>query len=158
MPQSYPVVQICASLGADGLIYQEVEDLKAVAQSLNPNITQFDASCFTGEYITGEDNLCMRTLGLGMLTYVRHNRHADMCTRVCTARGCRGIWKACNARRRIARLRACNKPCLSESRFHRHCGPLILALYQDVRIFERKHTCRSPPSTHAMHAGDIDGG
>jgi len=49
-----PLSQICESLGADGLIYQNVEDLKAVANELNPNITQFDASCFTGEYITGK--------------------------------------------------------------------------------------------------------
>ena len=35
-------------LGADGLLYQSVEDLLSVAQSLNPNIQNFEASCFTG--------------------------------------------------------------------------------------------------------------
>lgn len=36
-------------LGADGLLYQSIDDLLAVAQSLNPDIQQFEASCFTGE-------------------------------------------------------------------------------------------------------------
>ena len=37
-------------LGADGLLYQSIDDLLAVAQSLNPDIQQFEASCFTGEH------------------------------------------------------------------------------------------------------------
>ena len=36
-------------LGADGLLYQSIDDLLAVAQSLNPDIQQFEASCFTGK-------------------------------------------------------------------------------------------------------------
>ncbi|KAA6427811.1 MAG: amidophosphoribosyltransferase [Trebouxia sp. A1-2] len=39
-------------LGADGLLYQSIDDLLAVAQSLNPDIQQFEASCFTGHYVT----------------------------------------------------------------------------------------------------------
>lgn len=35
-------------LGADGLIYQEVEDLVACGRDLNPDIHDFDDSCFTG--------------------------------------------------------------------------------------------------------------
>ena len=35
-------------LGADGLLYQSVDDLLSVAQSLNPDIQNFEASCFTG--------------------------------------------------------------------------------------------------------------
>ncbi|KAF5836288.1 phosphoribosyltransferase-like protein [Dunaliella salina] len=46
--------QICESLGADGLIYQDVDDLVAVGNELNPSITQFEASCFNGHYITGD--------------------------------------------------------------------------------------------------------
>jgi len=37
-------------LGADGLLYQSIDDLLAVAQSLNPDIQQFEASCFTGKF------------------------------------------------------------------------------------------------------------
>lgn len=41
-------------LRADGLVYQEVEDLLDVGFSLNPNIKTFDAACFDGHYVTGE--------------------------------------------------------------------------------------------------------
>ena len=40
--------EICAELGADALIYQSIEDLVAVGHDLNPTITEFDTSCFTG--------------------------------------------------------------------------------------------------------------
>eukprot|EP00798_Chlamydomonas_sp_ICE-L_P021025 gene21025-27892_t len=45
--------QICKVLGADGMIYQTVEDLIEVGHEMNPNIDMFDASCFTGKYVTG---------------------------------------------------------------------------------------------------------
>jgi amidophosphoribosyltransferase len=41
-------------LGADGLIYQTVDDLFKVGMEMNPAITKFDASCFNGEYVTGD--------------------------------------------------------------------------------------------------------
>lgn len=41
-------------LGADGLIYQTVDDLIVAGQELNPSIKQFDASCFDGKYVTGD--------------------------------------------------------------------------------------------------------
>ncbi len=44
--------EICANLGADGLIYQTVEDLVKVGKEMNPDIEVFDTSCFTGEYVT----------------------------------------------------------------------------------------------------------
>lgn len=40
--------EICAELGADGLLYQSVEDLISAANELNPDIKEFDTSCFTG--------------------------------------------------------------------------------------------------------------
>lgn len=46
--------QICEVLGADGLIYQEVDDLIDVGKGLNHGIGRFDASCFDGHYCTGE--------------------------------------------------------------------------------------------------------
>jgi len=45
--------EICEVLGADGLVYQSVEDLVAVGHELNPAIEQFDDSCFTGKYVAG---------------------------------------------------------------------------------------------------------
>jgi amidophosphoribosyltransferase len=41
-------------LGADGLVYQSVEDLIAVGKELNPTVEIFDAACFDGHYVTGD--------------------------------------------------------------------------------------------------------
>lgn len=46
------VPQVCEVLGADGLVYQDVDDLIAVGTELNPSIEEFDAACFTGKYVT----------------------------------------------------------------------------------------------------------
>ncbi|HEY0666308.1 MAG TPA: amidophosphoribosyltransferase [Gallionella sp.] len=46
--------EICREIGADGLIYQDLDDLKAAVRKANPAITDFDASCFDGHYITGD--------------------------------------------------------------------------------------------------------
>ncbi|GLC38564.1 hypothetical protein PLESTB_001740000 [Pleodorina starrii] len=46
--------QVCQVLRADGLIYQEVDDLITSGKELNPDIKDFDASCFTGSYVTGD--------------------------------------------------------------------------------------------------------
>lgn len=32
--------------GADWVLYQELEDLEAAVREVNPDITQFDSSCF----------------------------------------------------------------------------------------------------------------
>eukprot|EP00963_Diacronema_lutheri_P008102 scaffold694_cov338-Pavlova_lutheri.AAC.44 len=46
--------EVCDALGADGLLYQTVEDLIAAGQDENPSIQEFDASCFNGCYVTGD--------------------------------------------------------------------------------------------------------
>ena len=46
--------EICREIGADGVIYQDLEDLKASVRKANPAIVDFDASCFDGNYITGD--------------------------------------------------------------------------------------------------------
>jgi amidophosphoribosyltransferase len=40
-------------IGADALIYQDVEAMKRVVRALNPAVVGFEASCFDGQYITG---------------------------------------------------------------------------------------------------------
>jgi amidophosphoribosyltransferase len=40
-------------LGADWLVYQDLEDLIWAVQDGNEELTQFDTSCFSGEYVTG---------------------------------------------------------------------------------------------------------
>jgi amidophosphoribosyltransferase len=44
--------EICAEIGADWLIYQDLSDLIASVQEGNPNIKEFECSVFTGQYIT----------------------------------------------------------------------------------------------------------
>lgn len=46
--------EICVEIGADGLIYQDLKALEAVVLALNPNIHDFDSSCFDGHYVTGD--------------------------------------------------------------------------------------------------------
>jgi amidophosphoribosyltransferase len=46
--------EIAQAIGADRLIYQDLEDLIEAAREGNPKIQKFDASCFNGEYITGD--------------------------------------------------------------------------------------------------------
>lgn len=48
------VEQIEELIGADKLIYQELNDLIAAASEGNPQITEFDTSCFSKRYITGD--------------------------------------------------------------------------------------------------------
>lgn len=45
------VDDICAELGADGLIYQSLEDLRACGYELNPHISTFEDSVFSGAYL-----------------------------------------------------------------------------------------------------------
>lgn len=46
--------EICHEIGADGLIYQDLEALEDIVIALNPNIQEFDSSCFNGKYVTGD--------------------------------------------------------------------------------------------------------
>ena len=45
--------QICELIGADKLVYQDLEDLIDAVKLGNQSIEGFDCSCFNGEYITG---------------------------------------------------------------------------------------------------------
>lgn len=46
--------EVCDEIGADKLIYQELDDLIASVQKGNPDILHFDTSCFSHEYVTGD--------------------------------------------------------------------------------------------------------
>ena len=45
---------IAREIGADGLVYQNLEDLEQSIQDLNPAMKQFESSCFSGRYVTGD--------------------------------------------------------------------------------------------------------
>jgi amidophosphoribosyltransferase len=48
------VAQIEAQIGCDALIYQDLDAMRGAISTLNPNIQNFDASCFDGVYVTGD--------------------------------------------------------------------------------------------------------
>ena len=48
------IEEIRRFIGADALIYQDVDAMKRVVKALNPRLDGFEASCFDGRYITGD--------------------------------------------------------------------------------------------------------
>src|SRR5690349_22166143 len=46
--------EVAREMGADALIYQDLEDLKDAVRRVNPKLTSFETSCFDGHYITGD--------------------------------------------------------------------------------------------------------
>ena len=48
------VEEIRQVIGADALIYQDVDAMKVAVGKINPKVQGFEASCFDGEYITGD--------------------------------------------------------------------------------------------------------
>ena len=46
--------QVERKIGADWLVYQDLEDLVAAVHHENADIGGFDTSCFSGEYVTGD--------------------------------------------------------------------------------------------------------
>jgi len=51
------VEEIRQFIGADALIYQDVAAMKKVVAALNPKLDGFEASCFDGNYVTGDISL-----------------------------------------------------------------------------------------------------
>jgi len=45
---------VATSIGADWLVYQDLEDLVSACRHDDARITAFDTSCFSGEYVTGD--------------------------------------------------------------------------------------------------------
>ena len=48
------IEQINEKVGSDRLFYQSLDDLVDSTGALNPDIAQFDTSCFDGVYVTGD--------------------------------------------------------------------------------------------------------
>ena len=46
--------EVRVAIGADRVIYQELNDLIEAVRKGNPNIKHFDTSCFSNEYVTGD--------------------------------------------------------------------------------------------------------
>lgn len=46
--------EIAAEIGVDRLIYQDLDALVDAVRSVNPLIRDFETSCFSGHYVTGD--------------------------------------------------------------------------------------------------------
>ena len=46
--------EVCREIGADALIYQDLDELKDAVRRANPRLTNFETSCFDGHYVTGD--------------------------------------------------------------------------------------------------------
>jgi amidophosphoribosyltransferase len=46
--------EVAREIGADQLIYQDLEALEEACRSVNPRVKSFETSCFSGRYITGD--------------------------------------------------------------------------------------------------------
>jgi amidophosphoribosyltransferase len=46
--------EVGREIGADALIYQDLDELKDAVRRANPRLTSFETSCFDGVYITGD--------------------------------------------------------------------------------------------------------
>jgi len=63
------VEEVCAEITADRLVYQDIEALKRSISDVNPALTNFEASCFDGIYVTGD----VTPAYLDQLESARHN-------------------------------------------------------------------------------------
>jgi amidophosphoribosyltransferase len=46
--------EVGREIGADALIYQDLEALEDAVRSINPRLARFEGSCFDGRYVTGD--------------------------------------------------------------------------------------------------------
>jgi amidophosphoribosyltransferase len=46
--------EIAKEIGADLLIYQDLDAMERAVRELNPKLTTFESSCFSGHYVTGD--------------------------------------------------------------------------------------------------------
>jgi len=46
--------EVAREIGADALVYQDLEELKDAVRQVNPRLSSFETSCFDGVYITGD--------------------------------------------------------------------------------------------------------
>ena len=61
--------EICREITADRLVYQDVDALKRSIMDVNPELRNFEASCFDGVYVTGD----ITQAYLDRLEFARHN-------------------------------------------------------------------------------------
>jgi amidophosphoribosyltransferase len=71
--------QVSKLIGADWLVYQQIDDLVESAQQGNPGITAFDCSVFDGNYVTGDiDGGYLDRLSLRRSDKMKQSRDAEL--------------------------------------------------------------------------------
>jgi amidophosphoribosyltransferase len=63
------VEEVCTEITADRLVYQDIDALRRSISDVNPALTNFEASCFDGVYVTGD----VTPAYLDQLETARHN-------------------------------------------------------------------------------------
>lgn len=61
--------EVCREITADALVYQDIESMKQSISDVNPALKRFEASCFDGQYVTGD----ISTDYLDRVEYARAN-------------------------------------------------------------------------------------
>ncbi|MEO0319069.1 MAG: amidophosphoribosyltransferase [Pseudomonadota bacterium] len=46
--------EVCREITADALVYQDIDAMKQSIMDVNPQLRHFEASCFDGQYVTGD--------------------------------------------------------------------------------------------------------
>lgn len=73
------VEEIQQEIGADWLIYQDLDDLISCSAEGNPAVNEFDCSVFTGEYVTGDvDEEYLTRLAAERSDKVKHSESASI--------------------------------------------------------------------------------
>ena len=73
------VEEVREFIGADWLVYQELDDLVASAREGNPGISQFECSVFDGHYVTGDvDAGYLERLSLHRSDQMKQRRDAEI--------------------------------------------------------------------------------
>ena len=73
--------EVARIIGADWLIYQQIDDLKASAWEGNQDVDDFECSAFNGEYVTGDiDEKYLAQVSLARNDQMKQRRDAELNT------------------------------------------------------------------------------
>ena len=71
--------EVANIIGADWLVYQDIEDLKNSAREGNPSVDDFECSTFDGNYVTGDiDDNYLQQLSLERSDNMKQRRDAEL--------------------------------------------------------------------------------
>ena len=71
--------EVAKIIGADWLVYQDIEDLKKSAREGNPAVDDFECSAFDGKYVTGDiDDEYLHQLSLARSDNMKQRRDAEL--------------------------------------------------------------------------------